>query len=576
MENSLKGLPYGVSDFVKVRERDLYYVDKTEYLAKMENVADFLFFIRPRRFGKSLFISMMRAYYDKAMASRFDELFGGLWIGSHPTQWQGKFQVLYFDFSRVGADLGSLEEQFNDYCCTRLDAFMRRYASEYPDDVQKQFYAANNVRSKLNILDAAAQELGIHLYLIIDEYDNFTNVILNQQGEEVYHAITHADGFYRGIFKLFKGMFERIFLIGVSPVTLDDLTSGFNIATNISIDPRFNDMLGFTTDDVRQLVTYYKDADLLPANRSVDDIVEEMRPWYDNYCFAKQSLKDERRVFNPDMALRYLNDYTGNGVPPEDMLDPNTKTDYNKMRRLLQLDTLQGERKGILRHITEEGQIVSPIVASFPANRLTDPDMFVSLLFYYGMLTIKEPRGASMLLAIPNNNVRQQYYEYLLEQYKPVAEIMQYKLAEYFYEMAYNGDWQKALRYIGEAYERVSSIRDSIEGERNLQGFFLAYLGFSAYYLTAPEVEVSHGYCDFFLMPDLRRYEVQHSYILELKYLPKKDFDTRKDAQWAEAVKQIGRYAEAPKVKTMTAGTKLHKIIMQFESWTLRRMEEVK
>ncbi|MCQ7926299.1 AAA family ATPase, partial [Salmonella enterica] len=352
--------------------------------------------------------------------------------------------------------------------------------ADYPAETVRRVRESNSIRERLNIINDTAQTLQIPLYLIVDEYDNFTNVILNQQGEEVYHAITHADGFYRDIFKLFKGMFERIFLIGVSPVTLDDLTSGFNIATNISTDSRFNDMLGFTTADVRKMVGYYKDAGLLPADRTVDDIVEEMRPWYDNYCFAKQSLKDESRVFNPDMALRYLSSYTGTGAPPDDMLDPNTKTDYKKMRRLLQLDSLQGERCGVLRKITEEGQIVSSIVESFPANRLTDPDMFISLLFYYGMLTIKEMRGASMILAIPNNNVRQQYYEYLLEQYKPAAQVERYVLDDAYYLMAYEGDWQKALRYIGEAYERVSSVRDSIEGERNLQGFFMAYLSLSA------------------------------------------------------------------------------------------------
>ena len=575
MGNSLKQLPYGVSDFIRVRAQGYYYVDKTEYLAKMEEVASFLFFIRPRRFGKSLFISMMRAYYDKAMASRFSEIFGDLWIGSHPTQWQGKFQVLYFDFSRVGGDMDTLEEVFNDYCCDRLDDFMKRYAADYPDDDRMEILAASNVRNKLNALNSAAQRCGNHLYLIIDEYDNFTNIILNQQGEEVYHAITHADGFYRDIFKLFKGMFERIFLTGVSPVTLDDLTSGFNIAMNISTEYDFNNVLGFTTDDVRAMVAYYKEAGKLPADRSVDDIVEEMRPWYDNYCFSKRSIKDKNRVFNPDMALRYLSYYVRNGIPPEEMLDQNTKTDYKKMRRLLQLDALQGDRKGVLRKITEEGQIESSIVESFPASSLTDPEMFISLLFYYGMLTIKTAYGDILQLAIPNNNVRKQYYDYLLEQYKPVSEIAQYELQKYFNEMAYEGSWQKALGCIGQAYDRLSSVRDSIEGERNLQGFFLAYLNLTNLYLTAPEVEVAHGYCDFFLMPDLRRYDVRHSYILELKYLPKKDFAAQSAAQWAEAVVQIGHYAEAPRVAQMTAGTQLHKIVMQFEGWTLRRMEEV-
>lgn len=517
----------------------------------------------------------MRAYYDKALAPRFDEFFGGLYLGSHPTEWRNRFQVLYFDFSRVDGDIDDLESQFSDYCCSQLDAFMDRYAADYPEAARSRFYAAPDVRRKLNVLNATAQNLGIRLYLIIDEYDNFTNVILNQKGEEVYHAITHADGFYRGIFKLFKGMFERIFLMGVSPVTLDDLTSGFNIAANISTDPRFNDMLGFTTADIRQMVAYYKDAALLPADRTVDDIVAEMRPWYDNYCFAESRAAAESRVFNPDMALRYLGVFTGTGVPPKDMLDPNTKTDYRKMRRLLLLDSLQGDRKGILRKITEEGRIVASITESFPANRIPDPDIFISLLFYYGMLTIKELRGDALLLVIPNNNVRQQYYEYLLEQYKPVVDIEQYTLREYFYDMAYNGDWRKALTYIGEAYANVSSIRDSIEGERNLQGFFMAYLSLTTLYLTAPEVEVAHGYCDFFLMPDTRRYDVRHSYIIELKYLPRNVFASRSAAQWAEAEAQVRRYAAAPRVLSLAVGTTLHKIVLQFEGWTLRRIDEV-
>ena len=575
MEKRAKRLPNGVSDFTDVRTRDMYYVDKTEYLAKMEDAADFIFFIRPRRFGKSLFISMMKAYYDKAMTDRFDELFGGLWIGSHPTEWRGKFQVLFLDFSYVGGNIDTLPEDFNAYCCGRIEDFINTYESEYPAETVRRVCESKSARERLNIINNTAKRLSIPLYLIVDEYDNFTNVILNQQGEEVYHAITHADGFYRDIFKIFKGMFKRIFLTGVSPVTLDDLTSGFNIASNISTDFRFNDMLGFTTSDVRAMVTYYKDAGLLPATRTADDIVEEMRPWYDNYCFAKQSLAGENRVFNSDMVLYYLDKYISSGEPPEDMLDENTKTDYNKMSRLLQLDSLQGERKGLLRKITEEGQIVSSIAKSFPASQLTDPDMFVSLLFYYGMLTIKELRGLTPVLAIPNNNVRLQYYGYLLEQYKSVAHINKAALEDAYYFMACDGSWQKALGYIGEAYDRLSSVRDSIEGERNLQGFFLAYLSLNPYYLTAPEVEVAHGYCDFFLMPDLRRYAVSHSYILELKYLPKKDFEARKDAQWAEAVEQINGYAQAPRVLQMTAGTELHKIIMQFEGWGLRRMEEV-
>lgn len=571
----IKRLPYGVSDFRAVRDRNMYYVDKTMYLPKLEDVGDFLFFIRPRRFGKSLFISMMRAYYDKSMKEEFQQLFGDLWIGKHPTEAQGRYQVLYFDFSRVTGEVESLEQRFNDYCNAQVDGFMSRYASDYPEEERRKISSATDALGKLNLLNAAAQNLQIPLYLIIDEYDNFTNVVLNKQGEEVYHAITHADGFYRGVFKLFKGMFERIFLIGVSPVTLDDLTSGFNIAINISTDFRFNDMLGFSTEDVRELVAYYKDNGSLPATCDVEQTINDMKPWYDNYCFSKQQLESESRVFNPDMTLHYLNIYIGTGTPPEDMLDPNTKTDYNKMKRLLQLDCLGGERRSVLREITEKGQIASNIVASFPADKLTDPNMFISLLFYYGMLTIKGMRGAALMLGIPNNNVRKQYYSYLMEEYQCYVPLNMVDLEEQFYQLAYEGNWQQALSYIAGRYSLLSSVRDAIEGERNIQGFFLAYLNLNPYYLTAPEVEVAHGFCDFFLLPNLTHYKSSHSYILELKYLPKKDFETKAEAQWQEAAEQIRHYAAAPRVEQLRQGTQLHKIVMQFEGWTLKRMEEI-
>ncbi len=201
-----------------------------------------------------------------------------------------------------------------------------------------------------------------HLYLIIDEYDNFTNVILNEHGEKVYHAITHADGFYRDVFKKFKGNFERIFMMGVSPVTLDDVTSGFNIGWNISIKPEFDEMLGFSTTDVVEMFTYYKEHGSIPADSDIDAIVNDMKPWYDNYCFAKQALKKKTRMFNCDMVLYYLRNYMDCRMFSSDqMIDPNTRTDYGKMKKLLQFDKLDGERKGIIRKIAEEEQIVTQL-----------------------------------------------------------------------------------------------------------------------------------------------------------------------------------------------------------------------
>lgn len=588
MEQQVKLLPYGVADFVTVIEQNLYYVDKTMFIPELEKQPRNLFFIRPRRFGKSIFLSMLYSYYDCAQSHKFQSLFGNLWIGQHPTPLQGKYQVLFLDFSQITGNIDKLETKFNSYLSINLDAFVRQY-SEYYQAEMEEILAQEDFEEKMELIFKAAKAHQYHLYLIIDEYDNFTNVILNERGENVYHAITHADGFYLDVFKKFKGNFERIFMMGVSPVTLDDVTSGFNIGWNISIKPEFDEMLGFSTTDVVEMFTYYKEHGSIPADSDIDAIVNDMKPWYDNYCFAEEALKKKTRMFNCGMVLYYLRNYMDAGCPPEEMIDPNTRTDYGKMKKLLQFDKLDGERKGIIRKIAEEEQIVTQLYESFSAYQIPKAEIFPSLLFYYGMLTIKGTRGSKLILGIPNNNVRKQYYGYLEEEYQAKAYVDVNQLTDYYYDMAYDGKWEEGLRFMADAYAKVSSVRDGIEAERNLQGFFMAYLNLNDYYITAPELELNHGYCDFFLLPDLTHYASQHSYILELKVLSKKDFSaivegeftedgkpmTKAEKQWREAVDQIHRYAEAPRVEALRQGTKLHLIIMQFEGWELKRMEEV-
>lgn len=588
MEQQVKLVPYGVADFATVIEQNLYYVDKTMFIPELEKQPRNLFFIRPRRFGKSIFLSMLYSYYDCTQSHKFQSLFGNLWIGQHPTSLQGKYQVLFLDFSQITGNIDKLETKFNSYLSINLDAFVRQY-SEYYQAEMEEILAQEDFEEKMELIFKAAKAHQYHLYLIIDEYDNFTNVILNERGENVYHAITHADGFYRDVFKKFKGNFERIFMMGVSPVTLDDVTSGFNIGWNISIKPEFDEMLGFSTTDVVEMFTYYKEHGSIPADSDIDAIVNDMKPWYDNYCFAEEALKKKTRMFNCDMVLYYLRNYMDNGCSPRQMIDPNTRTDYGKMKKLLQFDKLDGERKGIIRKIAEEEQIVTQLYESFSAYQIPKAEIFPSLLFYYGMLTIKGTRGSKLILGIPNNNVRKQYYGYLEEEYQAKAYVDVNQLTDYYYDMAYDGKWEEGLRFMAGAYAKVSSVRDGIEAERNLQGFFMAYLNLNDYYITAPELELNHGYCDFFLLPDLTHYASQHSYILELKVLSKKDFSaivegeftedgkpmTKAEKQWREAVEQILRYAEAPRVEALRQGTKLHLIIMQFEGWELKRMEEV-
>lgn len=583
MKQNVKRLPYGINDFEAVIEQNQYYVDKTMYLPLLENQPSNIIFIRPRRFGKSIFLSMLHAYYDCSKKEKFQTLFGDLWVGKHPTPLQGKYQVLHLDFSYVGGSIDKLEENFDMYLRVKLDGFMRIYQDSYLEDFKEKFFKSDSATEKLALLQDETATKSIPLYLIIDEYDNFTNTVLNEQGEKVYWAITHADGFYRDVFKKFKGMFERIFITGVSPVTLDDVTSGFNIGWHISTKPEFNQMLGFSLEEVRKMFAYYKEVGGIPATSDIEVMIDEMKPWYDNYCFSEDALKNQSKVFNCDMVFYYLRNYIDRGEAPKQMIDPNTMTDYNKMKKLLLLDKLDGNRKGIIRTIAETGQIVTSLENTFPASRLTNPQTFTSLLFYYGMLTIKDTFGDMLILGIPNNNVRKQYYGYLLEQYQEEKFVDLTQMKILFTYMALEGKWRDALEAMAKAYENVSSVRDGIESERNLQGFFMAYLNLNNYYYTAPELELNHGYCDFFLLPNLTHYATKHSYILELKVLPKKDYEakpedgklSKAEVQWQEAEEQIKRYAMAPRVEALRQGTTLHKIIMQFVAGKLVRMEEV-
>ena len=475
-----KKLPYGVSNFITIVEQNNYYVDKTMYIPMLEDEACNLFFIRPRRFGKSLFLGMLHAYYDCRTKDKFEPWFGKLWIGQHPTPNQGRYQVLHLDFSQVGGRIEKLEENFDSYCRVVFDSFVDIYEDYYTDDFVKKVRSAATAVDKLTLINYESKKYEYPLYLIIDEYDNFTNTVLNEQGEDVYWSITHAEGFYRDIFKKFKGSFDRIFITGVSPVTLDDVTSGFNIGWHISTKPEFNQMLGFSTEDVHALFSYYKASGAIRPSCNIEAVIDEMKPWYDNYCFSEDALHTQSRVFNCDMVLYYLRNYISRGEGPEEMIDPNTKTDYNKMKRLLQLDKLDGDRKGVIRTIAETGEIMCSLYETFPANQITNPNIFPSLLFYYGMLTIKEAIGNMLILSIPNNNVRKQYYGFLLEEYQNINNVNLNEVSIRFTYMALQGKWQDALNYMAEAYAKVSSVRDGIEAERNLQGFFMAYLNLNA------------------------------------------------------------------------------------------------
>ena len=574
---TIKGIPYGVARFDEVRNENFYYVDKTMYLPLLENTSKYLFLIRPRRFGKSMFVSMMQEYYDIAKADRFDTLFDGLWIKEHPTPLKNAFQVIYFDFSLAGAGMERLEYTFNDYCCKVLDRFIERYRSYYDekffDEVQSTTDAANKLRS----INAKAHELGYPLYLIIDEYDNFTNVILSEGGKEVFRNLTHASGFYREYFKIFKAMFSRVFLIGVSPVTLDDLSSGYNIDWNISQDPQFNYMLGFSENDVREMFLYYKSAGKLRPDADIEAMLAEMKPWYNNYCFAEECMDDER-LYNCDMVLYYLRYQVSRGCPPKEMVDKNIRTDYKKLKMLADIDkgNQRENRMSVIEEIAATGSIVINLKTSFPAEYVTDDNNFRSLLYYYGLLTMKRSLGRRIEMEIPNNCVKEQYWSFMRDYFNRSIHIDIIALQDEMDRMSFDGDWKPLIQRIATAYNENSSIRDSILGEHNLQGFFKAYLALNSLYLVEPEIELNYGFGDFLMLPDKERYpDIAHSYILELKYLKPTATDAEVEAKSKEADGQLLKYSKDKIVKRLCSGTQLHLLKTVFRGANMMTCEEI-
>ncbi len=577
MQSNLQ-IPYGISDFKRVRTEGYYYIDKTGYIPMLEQSASFLFFVRPRRFGKSLFINMLRCYYDLAEKENFDKLFGGLAIAESPTVNKNRYQVLYMDFSEVNRGAGkSLQERFESYIGDRLDDFMRSYGYAYEPEVCAAV-AADDAAGKFTKIATAAKRLGHHLYLMLDEYDNFTNAILRAEVSESYHGITHGQGFYREWFKAFKSSFDRIFMTGVSPVTMDDLTSGFNIATNISQDAEFNAMLGFSEEEVLKLYADFKGTGRYQTCEPTE-WVKSIKPWYDGYCFSKAKIGKES-VFNSDMALYHLSALVKTGLAPENMVDVNIKTDYDKLQTIADIQRRQtGGGEGVLP-VTEEiastGQIAFDLVESFPADKISDIENFRSLFHYYGILSMAGRERGQTVFKVPNLCVEHQLFGYLRTVYLRDREPDWDGLKKLAVRFAYDGEWEPYLRRLAEDYAGTTPVRGGIQGEIRIQGYMQCEFGHLNFYLARPEMELTRGFCDFALFPERCHYgDVPHSYLIELKFSKADASEEELAAKYDEALKQLAAYRADLFVPSLAKGTTLHQIVYQFKGAVLIRAEQI-
>ena len=575
-----KLLPYGMMNFADIRLDNYYYVDKTSFIPVIEQSDRFFFFIRPRRFGKSLTLNMLQHYYDVRTRDKFDALFGDLYIGKHPTRDRNSYLVLYLNFSGISGELHNYRQGLDAHCNTSFDYFCDIYAEYLPQGIKEVLNEKAGAVEQLDYLYHQCELAGQQIYLFIDEYDHFTNAILSDaESIHRYTEETHKEGYLRAFFNRVKAgtysSIKRCFITGVSPVTMDDLTSGFNIGTNYSLTPKFNAMMGFTEDEVREMLTYYSTK--APFHHTVDELIELMKPWYDNYCFA-QECYDQPTLYNSNMVLYFVKNYIdNNGKAPRNMIESNIRIDYEKLRMLIRKDKEFAHDASIIQTLVSQGYITGELKDGFPAANIVDSDNFVSLLYYFGMLTVSGTYKGKTKLIIPNQVVREQLYTYLLNTYNEAdLSFSNHEKDELSSALAYDGAWQSYFDYIADCLKRYASQRDKQKGESFVHGFTLAMTAQNRFYRPISEADTQSGYVDIFLSPMLEIYpDMSHSYIIELKYAKYKDPESRVEELRAEGVSQANRYADTDRVKNAIGTTQLHKIVVVYKGMEMRVCEEV-
>ena len=564
-----KRIPYGMMNFVAIREDNCYYVDKTRFIEKVERANKFFFFIRPRRFGKSLTMSMLHHYYDINAANKFERLYGDLYIGKKPTPNHNKYLVIYLNFAVVNADLGNYRSAVDAHCNTRFNYFCDTYSSLLPENIKDELNKKNGCVEQLDYIYNECDRAGQKIYLFIDEYDHFTNHILSDAARlNEYKGETHGTGYLRTFFDTIKSgtysSIERVFITGVSPVTLDDLTSGFNIGTNYSLDYGFNEMVGFTEAEVREMLAYYSQH--FEFHHTVDELIEIIKPYYDNYCFSEEAY-GETTMYNSNMVLYFLFKYIDNRCRiPKDILDNNIRVDYNKLRMLIRKDKEFAHDASIIQTLVSKGYVTGELKEGFPAEDIANNDNFLSLLYYFGMVTIGGFYRGKPKFVIPNEVVREQVYTYLLDNYHDNHLYTDKdKLSLLEENMAYDGEFKPFFQFIADSIYTFASQRDRQKGESFVHGYTLALTSLCCYYRPISELDNQNGYADVFLRPRCEIYkDMEHSYIIELKYLKSNASETEVKAAVKQAEAQLCRYADTVNVNDNIGHTTLHKVYVVY------------
>jgi len=515
------------------------------------------------------------------MKDDFEALFGDLYIGKNPTEEHNKYLILKFNFSEIDPGVTKVNESFNANVLNTLKEFATKYKALLPEGTLETISKEKESNTAFTILLSAVHLAGQFVYAIIDEYDNFANTML-ADSEQNYKDLTHGDGFFRLFFNNLKAAttdnnapVSRIMISGVTPLTLSDVTSGYNIGDNISTSGQFNSLAGFTETEFRQMLEYYRDATGI-FKHSVDELIEITKPWYDNNCFSADSVGEER-MYNSDMSLYFLREYIKKGGNiPDELVDDNIITDYNKMTKLIRLEKQFGQKTSLIQRITTEGQIYSRIKTTFSLKDLTSYENLVSLMFYMGLLSVSDYDMGDTLLSIPNSTVRQQYLDYMKTSYETLIswktdDNIMNDLGRAF---AKRGEHEPFLRYIASCMKETSDNRDFIKtGEAFVKGFILGQFGTNLnYYLAHSEYAHGHCYSDIYLEP---RLGTPYAYVIELKYCPKSSNQKDIDDLLDEARVQLPKYINDHKINIQAKdnGWTLTGIILVFNGWDLARYE---
>ena len=538
----MKKLPYGISDYERLTENDYYYVDKTFYIKKLENIAEpYIMFLRPRKFGKTLFTSTLENYYDLKKVEKFEKLYGNTYIGKNPTKLKNSYHILKFNFS--GIDTTNEETTirgFKEKVSIAIEGFVAKYGLDFY--VNPELTAEGLLSSLIEAFKT--QKIEEKIYVIIDEYDHFANELLGFNTNQFKNLVS-KNGKVRKWYEILKegteSVIDRIFITGVAPITLDSLTSGFNIGSDKTQNDAFNEMMGFTEEELKELM---KEQNV--SKEEQEEILPIMKENYDGYRF---SLYGKEKMYNSNMCLYFLNRYGRFNRIPAELIDVNIASDYSKLGKMLDLCKGEEREKIIEKTVSGEG-IISEIRQKFnPAMEFTETDL-VSMLYYLGYLTIEGDEVGYPKLSIPNNVMKEIYSDYFLKILREEINIdINDNYTEIAREIALEGKIDKIIEML-EKYLNNLSNRDYIKmDEKYIKLIFYCIAMNLKIFRLKSEMEVQRKYPDILLIPKDQS-KGYRGVMIEFKYL-KKGEENKLEEKQKEAREQIKEYGGFEEIKEL-------------------------